>query len=83
MVIYGAVQKFYLGGSFGSSVDKKNEEGSFGLVVVEMNEKCFLCMLGVYWYSKYRAFIEPNYLLLWSSQEFCHSFTRIRILSKS
>lgn len=27
MVIYEAVQKFYFGGSFGSSVDKKNEEG--------------------------------------------------------
>ena len=27
MVIYGAVQKFYLGGSFGSSVDNKNAKG--------------------------------------------------------
>jgi len=27
MVIYGAVQKSYLGGSFGSSVDKNNKEG--------------------------------------------------------
>lgn len=27
MVIYEAVQKSYFGGSFGSSVDKKNEEG--------------------------------------------------------
>ena len=27
MVIYEAVQKSYLGGLFGSSVDKKNEEG--------------------------------------------------------
>lgn len=26
MVIYEAVQKSYFGGSFGSSVDKKNEE---------------------------------------------------------
>lgn len=45
MVIYEAVQKSYLGGWFGSSVDKKNEEGIMeALLSIMFVYVCVMCI---------------------------------------